>query len=395
MLICTSIVPNSDLCALRRRDWASLSFGPAVLIAERVLSANLADYVRLRAVCSTWRRCTEDPRADARGGALDRRFHPRQWIMLDDSVGRVRPRHSRFLNVSTGDCVRMELPELTGRVVLAPTPEGLLLLLNDDETHAVCLLNPLTGSRTDLPPATALLSGYKPDRFFQRSTGNEEALEVYGVGITHDSTVVVNFGEHRQLAVARPGNDHWTRMRCEEDRIGGPILSFAGRVYCIVCETVMVVETSPDEHPPRLAKVAMIGDPIERSSRPLLNVLDTLHLVDNGGELMVVHRIPRIAFISFDIYTICEKSYRVDLEAGTTTIVNGNFGGRKLFIGMRRTLAVPAGLAPFITAESDCVRMDRGKERVQPHTVVLLSAFAGTSAATKDADSPTHCISKF
>ncbi|XP_044414553.1 uncharacterized protein [Triticum aestivum] len=175
--------------------------------------------------------------------------------MLDDSVC---PRHIRFLNVSTGECVRTALPELDGRVVLAPTPEGLLHLLNDDETHALCLLNLLTGSHTDLQPATALLSGYKPDRFFQRSTGDEEALEVYGVGIAHDSTVVVNFGEHQQLAVARPCDDHWTRLRCEEDRIHGPILSFAGRVYCIVCETVMVVDTSPDNHPPWLTKAATI-----------------------------------------------------------------------------------------------------------------------------------------
>lgn len=346
-----------------------------MLIAEHALSTDVADYVRLRAACRAWRRCTADPIADARGGALDSRFHPRRWIMLEDSVGAVRPRHSRFLNVCTGECVRAELPELDGRIVLAPTPEGLLLLLNDDETHAVCLLNPLTGARTDLPPATGLLSGYKPDSFFPRSTGEEQALEVYGVGIAHDSTVVVNFGEHRRLAVASPGDHHWARLRCEEDRIRGPILSFAGRVYCVVHKTIMVVETSPDNHPPRLTKAAMIEGPW-----PSHCLRNTLHLVDNGGELVVVHRIHRLAFIRLGLFTVSTKAYQVDLDAGTTTSIREDFGGRKLFIGMRRTLSVPARLFPFIGGDTVCVVIDRdsneesnhdaGKELVQPHSIV-------------------------
>jgi hypothetical protein len=55
------------------------------------------------------------------------------------------PDHRRlFLNVSTGECIRVRLLELSGHNVFGPTAEGLLILL-DRNSYAVHLLNPLTG----------------------------------------------------------------------------------------------------------------------------------------------------------------------------------------------------------------------------------------------------------
>ncbi|KAJ1272583.1 hypothetical protein BS78_06G213700 [Paspalum vaginatum] len=145
--------------ALGRRDWSDLDEGPAGLIAERVLVNDVADYIRFRAVCRHWRRCCEDPRA--RAVLDDRRLYPRRWIMLlgdgewldADAPHRVR-RH--FLNVSSGQCIQVDVPELRDHGVLRSTTEGLLLLLLvGTATQALPrLLNPLTRQVAELPRFT-------------------------------------------------------------------------------------------------------------------------------------------------------------------------------------------------------------------------------------------------
>ncbi|OEL12891.1 hypothetical protein BAE44_0026086 [Dichanthelium oligosanthes] len=68
------------------------------------------------------------------------------------------PRYRRgFMNVTTGCCRYVDLPELRGHNVFGPTTEGLLVLL-DRATCVVRLLNPVTRQAADLPPATALPS---------------------------------------------------------------------------------------------------------------------------------------------------------------------------------------------------------------------------------------------
>ena len=178
------------------RDWANLGAGPAGLIAELVLEKDVADYVRFRAVCTAWRRCSPDPRSQRCFG--DSRYHPRQWTMLDKAAAPHRCR--RFLNLTTGECIRMDLPELEEHNLLALTPEGLILLL-DEPTSVVRLLNPLTRQLTDLPPVTALLT---PEQQLDSNLG--KIIKVHGAGIVDASTVAVSFGCPRVFVVAKsPG----------------------------------------------------------------------------------------------------------------------------------------------------------------------------------------------
>ncbi|TVU38317.1 hypothetical protein EJB05_11679, partial [Eragrostis curvula] len=223
------------------RDWVNLcGDGPTGLIAELVLAGgDVADYVRFRAVCSPWRRCSPAPR-DLPGGGLDRRLFPRRWIMLDKAL--VGPRCQRFLNISTGKCIRMDLPELDDEHrFLALTPEGLLLLLHES-TPVVRLLNPLTRQLIDLPPITGLLTREQRQA---RRLGHDFApdLRVDGVGIVADDAtmVIVRFLFPTVLAIAKPGSERWTVVN--SGNISSTII-FAGRFYCTTSRAVMM----PDMH---------------------------------------------------------------------------------------------------------------------------------------------------
>ncbi|KAM0851408.1 hypothetical protein ACQ4PT_052431 [Festuca glaucescens] len=133
------------------RDWANLTAGPVDLIAERVLADDVANYLRFRAVCSSWRRSTKSPHAH---GTLDHRFHPRRWIMLSQASSAIRKRRD-FLNISTGEHIWVNLSELWCHFVFGSTSDGLIVMC-DKRTYAVRLLNPLTRQLTVFPDGTTM-----------------------------------------------------------------------------------------------------------------------------------------------------------------------------------------------------------------------------------------------
>lgn len=312
------------------RDWASLSDGPAGLIAERLLAAgDVADYVSFRAACRPWQLCLPDPREQ---GVLDRRFHPRQWTMLRTTRG--SPYRRCFLNVTTGRCRYVHLPELRGHDVFGPTTEGLLVLL-DRATCVVRLLNPFTRQAADLPPATALMTRSDLER---RRRDGEDFAEISGAGLADDRTIAVYFPGITTLAVAKPGDAQWTVV--DRGRYLSPAMSFAGRFYCATCRAVMVVEIS-DDQPPQLVVAAEL-------IRPLSGImLDTVHLVDNGGELTLVDRESCGTRSWPERYEV----YQVDLAAGEMVPVRG-LGGRAVFVGWERSLSVSPSVFPSISADT-------------------------------------------
>ncbi|GJN32814.1 hypothetical protein PR202_gb21345 [Eleusine coracana subsp. coracana] len=312
------------------RDWANLGGdGPIGLIADLVLANDVADYLRFRAVCRPWRRSSPDPRA----GGLDRRFLPRQWIMLDKAIT-ANPRCHRFLNISTGECIRMDLPELDELRCLAVTPEGLLLLLNET-TLVVRLLNLLTRQLIHLPPVTTLLT---EDERAMLSMG-EMSLQVYGVGLADDaSTVAVYFADPRVLVVAKPGDECWAVV------YDGTLLSTvssAGRFYCCIGIDVMVLDM---DQQPRLVMAAENSSSIRFSE-----MAHSVHLVDNAGELMLVHR--SLYRDSQNNHKRKYEVYRVDLDSGTLVPAK-SFHGRAVFMGGNRTISVAAEAFPSVAADT-------------------------------------------
>ncbi|CAN6219328.1 unnamed protein product [Urochloa humidicola] len=313
---------NSSTCV----EWANLGDGPAGRIAELALASDVADYVCFRITCRPWWRCSPDPRASG----LDSCFLPREWIMLDKALG--GPRCRRFLNISAGQCIRMDIPELDDHWLLALTPEGLLLLLHE-ATLVVRLLNPLTHQVTDFPRLTTLL----------QAGGYESALdfEVYSAGLVADaSAVAVCFSCSMVLAVAKPGDKSWTVV--VNDEYLNSTLPFAVRFYCATSRSVMVLSITSDHQPPRLVQVADLSKSFYFSRKA-----HSLHLVDNGGELMLVHR--TLCLLDGD-YKRRYDVYKVDLEAGHLIPVK-SLNGRAVFMGMTRTISVSPGVFPSITAD--------------------------------------------
>ncbi|TVU38357.1 hypothetical protein EJB05_11720, partial [Eragrostis curvula] len=114
-------------------------------------------------------------------------------------------------------------------------------------------------------------------------------MDVSGAGLAGDCTVAVYFHTSQTVAVARPGDARWTVVR--RGTYLSQAMSFASRFYCATTNAVKVVELGGGDgggaanyRPPRLARVAKLTEPLSRMR------IDTVHLVDNDGELVLLDR---------------------------------------------------------------------------------------------------------
>ncbi|KAL6657736.1 hypothetical protein ACP70R_005516 [Stipagrostis hirtigluma subsp. patula] len=312
-----------------RRDWASLTDGPAGLIAERVLSNDYVDFLRFRAVCAAWRACCAGLCAR---GALDKRFHPRRWVMLPHAASD-KDIHGerRFLNVATGELIHVGVPDLRRCHLLGRTAEGFLVLCRRD-TLVVQLCNPLTAQIANLPCAASLLDdkGSMPERKLMN-------LVLRGAGVAGDSTVALHV-DSSSLAVAKPGDLLWTNLKLQH-KIGS-VVPFAGQIYLATSRNISVLETVANQ-PPRLA-VAAGGTGLYSPRR--------MSLVDNDGELIL-----SCSACSADEHStrIRRKNYLCRVRLDTrNTVPAGGLNGRALFTGATRSLVVAAGVSPSVTADT-------------------------------------------
>ncbi|KAI5001592.1 hypothetical protein ZWY2020_026242 [Hordeum vulgare] len=326
------------------RDWAGLAEGPLGIIAGRVLSNDVADCVRFRAVCRPWRQSSADPRAH---GLMDRRFHPWRWTMLREEHG--APSLRSFLNTSTGECIQVDIPELLDHDVIAVTAEGLLVLLHRPQGTDVCLLNPLTRHLlADLPPITSLLP---PGRsFFNYYFDIYKQCTAWGSGIAgDDSTVVLSLNRLGVVGTAKPGDDHWTPVYYNEYSLGTAPVMMAGRFYCVTVEGVMVLEMGADESP-RLVVAANLNMP----ARPFH---DCMHLVNNCGDLLLIHRQRVAELCGSSIWRERYDTYRVDLDNERLLRVKtlGSGAGRAVFMGTDGSLSVSLQVFPSGSIRSDTI----------------------------------------
>ncbi|TVU38306.1 hypothetical protein EJB05_11668, partial [Eragrostis curvula] len=326
--------PSSPEPRRGRRDWASLDAGPAGLIAERVLSNDVVDLVRFRAVCRPWRACSAHLRAQ---GVLDRRFHPRRWIMLPDTFNDVHHRRC-FINVFTGERIYPSAPPKPDSChLLGNTSEGLVLLSRKD-ADLIQLLNPMTGQVTDLPPASKLLEDP-----YERP----EHLTLRGAGLADDSTIAIHL-KCFSLAVAKPGDKRWTYLRSRH-RITS-VLPLAGRIYCATKKNISVVQTMENQRP-QLVEAAdhnldMSTAGAYFGGEPYIG-RNKIFLVDNDGELILCHR--RCWEPGSTHGSCC--LYRVNFDTRNIQPL-ARLNERALFISRRRSLLVASMVSPSISADT-------------------------------------------
>lgn len=293
----------------RRRDWANLGERMAAQIAEHALANDVADYLHFRAVCTPWRHHTPDPKPRC---VLDPRFHPRRWILLPETTDDDSRRH--MVNLSTGKKITVDLPDLLGHVVAAGSggsPGGVLVLI-DERSLIVRLLNPLTGQFIDLPSVAPALSRRREGRLDKEFS---DLCRVTGAGFAGDSTVVLHFGWDNKLVSAKLGGDSWELV--SEGCLLCSAFPYDGKVYFANWDGLMVVDA--EATPPQLVLAAEW--PVDWT---------IVHMADSSGELLLLGS--KMHFRPGDDYLVEHDVYRLDADAGMLIPVRG-LGERALFAG--------------------------------------------------------------
>jgi hypothetical protein len=157
------------------------------------------------------------------------------------------------------------------------------------------------------------------------------------LGVRDDaSTVAVCFRRLKTTVVAKHGDEHWTVVDNSNRYYIDSTLPFAGRFYCAVGSNILVLSSdSASGGQWRLLTAVQGSKPLNFS-----RMLGSLHLVDNGGELMLVHRMLRAGKgAQGEKHTMEYEDYRVDFDAGDLVPVK-SLGGRAVFIGRRRLVSL-------------------------------------------------------
>uniref|UniRef100_A0A8R7V8T6 F-box domain-containing protein n=1 Tax=Triticum urartu TaxID=4572 RepID=A0A8R7V8T6_TRIUA len=218
------------------RDWANLTTEIADDVAVRLLSHNVSEYLRFRAVCKPWRELKEDPRAH---GVLDSRFRPHGWFPLPNRGE--PPSRRRLVHATARARVVRVHHQIFSTSRLLSVASG-LLVMRDEATCIVRLLHPFTGALAEFPDITDVRphDGAEPsarlgmDAFKARFPGLGVdpdaylATDDYKSGYPAEGTVMdfasiddstspptlqlcVNNGKWLVIS-AKPGDEHWVSL---------------------------------------------------------------------------------------------------------------------------------------------------------------------------------------
>jgi hypothetical protein len=178
-------------------------------------------------------------------------------------------------------------------------------------------------------------------------------FKVVAAGLADDATVAVLFQDVQMLVVAKPGDEKWTLVK-QGTRLW-PAISFAGRFYCITESDIEMVDTR-DNQSPRLVLAA-------RNNHQVPGIGNTLHLLDNDGELILISRTAKGRIHEVEDFAagtrgfVEYKASRVDLDTRKTQPIH-DLGGHAVFIGRIWAISVSPLAFPAIRNDSIYVGKD-------------------------------------
>jgi hypothetical protein len=268
---------------MRWRDWKNLTTDLVKDIAGRLLTFDIAEYLRFRAACKPWRDCTANPRE---GDEMDARFRPRDWIMLHRCGA---PSARTIVNLATGARANVNFPELEDYHQLC-TADGLLVLLLKGGNQ-VSLFNPLTRALIQFPPLIVVQPVNDPS-VFPTEWVRVNPTAIIGAGIddsTSPCTLVLCLqAVLHPVICAKPGDEHWVFGRvseqptAERDALLQSPVSFGGRCYLTTAAgTIKVLDLNPGAPWP-LVRFLLDEDP------PLNAETSSSFLVRSQGRMLMV-----------------------------------------------------------------------------------------------------------
>ncbi|CAN6225373.1 unnamed protein product [Urochloa humidicola] len=331
---------SPDMSAAASSPWASLPGDLIRLLASRLLAADLADYVRFRAVCAPWRSSTASPRGR---GVVEPLFHPRRWMMFPEGHG-LHPGHPmlhgyvRFFNLDTGAFVRVHIPLLEHHRVL-DSLDGLLVLHRDHDT-AIRLLHPFTGDLLDLPPLSTLLPQMHQDLHNLSAQEKLPYLRSISTAATFADgvvTVMLALRNVYRVAVATSQDNKWS-MSTWYYQICTTPFSYQGKIY--------VVHNWGVDH---TAKIFQIDTPLPGEVLQPPKLIATLKL---HGHVYFVECNSEILVIGHTDIRVCKMLvYKLSDLVMERNIPVTSIGEKAIFL-QTRTLSASAKALPTLIGDT-------------------------------------------
>ncbi|KAM0894631.1 hypothetical protein ACQ4PT_024331 [Festuca glaucescens] len=358
------------------RDWAEL-LPPDLVedISGRLLSLDVAEYLRFRTVCRPWRGLTADPHT---AGLLDSRFRPRNWMVL--SIGPDAEPHRRLLNLATAASLGVHLPALSSHCHICDA-DGLLVLFHKP-TNAIGLLDPLTNAVTEFPAISSIVVA--APRPYSRLCGYLPPVLRNPLGVIPKAIHGACFDDSTSpptlmlclraglatIILAKPGDAHWTLV--SPGRVSHPIddrlrkvlfctlLSMGGRCYIISPEgSVYLLELQPL---PRLVEVVDQRRFAEADHIWCGHIISFL-VAGTGGRMLMVRywrgmeRFGGIeAYNRKELFTMGGITSRIEvLEvdiAGRRLVPVRSLGRYAVFVGMTHCLHISTETFPSISGDT-------------------------------------------